>query len=382
MNNKVIIEVNNYIKRFIDKCIQNNINISNVKYLSNDKLTCLISFKDYKDLVKLNYQSHIKIIKYEGLNGLKKHLKENIYYYLLILLCFIYMDIITSYIIKIDIIHENKQIRNLINNELKENDITPYSLSKSFNELEKIKDNIIKNNPNKIEWLSITRNGMKYIINVEERKINNLKEDNTPQNIIATKDAQITKIISNRGEVLVRSGDLVKKGDILISGNIYLYDEIKGLTKAEGIVYGNVWYETNIKIPKEKEITKNTGRERYNLNINNKILLKNKYKLFKQDNIKELKILFFKIKIYKEIEYTKYNYKLSNKDIEIELNNSLKKAFNDKLKDRGKIINQKVLKKTENNSTIEYRIFVITNEIISTNSKIEIGDANDTTKSS
>ena len=381
MNNKIIIEVNNYINKFINKCIKNNINLYSINYKSNNKITCLIDFKDYKSLKKINYQSNIKIIKYEGLNGLKKHLKDNIYYYLLIILCFIYMDIITSYIVKIEIIHENTSIRTLIKKELEERDIKPYTLSLSFNELEQIKDSILKDNPNTLEWLSIIKDGMKYIIRAEERIINNQKEDNSPQNIIATKDALITKIIAKNGEVLVRTNDYVKKGDILISGNINLYDEIKGTTKAEGTIYGNVWYEVEIKIPLKKEIVKDTGKHRYNLTINNKLLLKNKYQLFRQENIKEIKILFFKIKIYKEIEYQIITYKLSNKDLDIELNNLLKESFNSKLKGRGTIISQKVLKKKQNNSTIDYRIFVITNEIISTSQKIETGDIFDTSKS-
>ena len=52
-----------------------------------------------------------------------------------------------------------------------------------------------------------------------------------------------------------------------------------------------------------------------------------------------------------------------------------------KLAGKGKIISQKVLKKDENDSTINYRVFVITNELINEYSYIEESDLNDTNQS-
>ena len=381
MNNKIIINVRDNINRFIKKCIDYQINISEINYLNDNELTCKIDLKDYKNIKKSNYYSHIKIIKYEGINGLKLHIKKYIYYYMLLLFCFIIMDILTSYIVKIDVIHENTKIRSLVKKELNNHGINEYSLAYSFDELQKIKEEILKDNPNTLEWMSITRVGMSYIVRIEERIINQKEENNLPRNIIASKDAMITKILTSKGESLVRSGDYVKKGDILISGNIKLYEEVKGSVSATGAVYGNVWYESEVKVPLEREIITDTGKSRYNLNINNKILLKNKYRYFKQNNIKELNILGFRIKIYKEIEYNKKLVRLTNEELEKEVLTKLQESFKEKLKDNGKIISQKVLKKAQNNSTIDYRVFVITNELISKYEYIPEGDKNDNTKS-
>ena len=381
MNNKIIINVKDNINRFINKCINYQINISEINYLNDNELTCKINLKDYKNIKKLNYYSYIRIVKYEGINGLKLHIKKYIYIYMLLLFCFIIMDILTSYIVKIDIIHENSKIRSLVKKELNNHGISEYSLAYSFDELQKIKEEILKDNPNTLEWMSITRVGMSYIVRIEERIINQKEKENRPRNIVASKDAMITKILTSKGESIVRSGDYVKKGDILISGNIKLYEEVKGMVPATGAVYGNVWYESEIKVPLEKEIINDTGKNRYNLNINNKILLKNKYRYFRQDNIKELNILGFKIKIYKEIEYNKKTIKLTNEELETEVFAKLQESFKEKLKDNGQIISQKVLKKTQNNSTINYRVFVITNELISKYEYIQEGDGNDTTKS-
>ncbi len=381
MNNKIIINVEGNLKRFINKCINYNINISNINYLNDDMLTCKIDIKDYKRIKKLNYYSNIKIIKYEGINGIKLHLKKYTYVYILLLFCFILMDILTSYIVKIDVIHENKRVRNLVSNELRNHGIEKYSLAYSFEELEKIKNDILNDNRNYLEWMSITRKGMSYIVHIEERILNEKEEEIKPRNIVAGKDAYITKIIATSGDVLVRSGDYVKKGDVLISGYINLYDEVKGYVAAKGIVYGDVWYESEVKVPYEKDIRIDTGKSRYNISINNKIFLKNKYPLFRQENIKELKILGFKIKIYKEVEYKIKKIKYTEKELDNEAFNLIKESFTEKLKENGQIISQKVLKKSVNNSTIDYRIFVITNELINKYEYIDGGEKNDTAKS-
>ena len=318
MNNRIVINVKENLNRFIKKCIDYKINIYDINYLSDDELTCKIDLNDYKTIKKLNYYSKFKINKYEGINGIKLHFKKYIYVYMLLLFCFFIMDTLTSYIVKIDIIHENSKIRSQVQKELKDHGIKKYALAYSFDELEKIKNEILKDNPNTLEWMSITRVGMSYIVRIEERIINEEAKEESPRNIVANKDALITKILATTGEPLVRSGNYVKKGDILISGNIYLYEEVKGKVSAEGAVYGDVWYESEVKVPYEKEEVLDTGKSRYNLNINNKILLKNKYKYFRQENIKELNILGFKIKIYKEVEYNKKIIKLTEEELEKE----------------------------------------------------------------
>lgn len=377
MNKMITIEVNNNIDKFINKCIINKIYLSNINYINKDKLTCNINILDYKKIKKLNYYSKIKIINYTGIYKYKELIKNNIFKIIIIILSFILMDILTSYIVDIEIVHSSKSIRNLIAKELDNNNIKKYNFSYSFNKLEKIKQNILNNNKDKLEWISITKDGMKYIVRCEERKIKDITEDVGYRNIIASKDAYITKIISTKGENLVRSGEYVKKGDILISGKIKLYEEVKGDTLATGSVYGNVWYNVSLEIPREENKKEYTGKERYNLNINDKIFLKNKYKYFTQDNIREIKILGLKIKIYKEKEYSYKKHILSEEEIENIINNKIKEKFND----IGTIISQKVLKKEVFNSTIDYRVFVICNELINEYQYYEKGDEIDTQSS-
>ena len=377
MNKQIKIEVTGSVNRFINKCISNKIYLSNISYIDNNKITCIINLDDYKKIKRLNYYSKIKIVSYVGINKLKEMIKNNIFYIIIFILAFILMDIITSYIVDIEVIHSSSSIRKLIYKELDNNNVKKYSFAYDFNELEKIQDNILINNKDKLEWISITKDGMKYIIRCEERKIKEINKESGYRNIVAKKDAYITKIISTKGVNLVRSGEYVKKGDVLISGEIKLYEEVKGDTLATGYVYGNVWYDVEVSIPKEENKKEYTGKSRFNININDKIFFKNKYKYFSQENIREIKILGLKIKFYKEKEYGYKKHILSDEEVENLVNDKIKEKFSN----IGTISSQKVLKKEINNSTIDYRVFVICNELINEYQYYEKGDASDTQSS-
>ena len=376
MNKRIYLEVSNELNRFIKKCIDNNINLYNISYVK-DKMVVLIDVKDYLKIKRLNYYSKIRVVKYDGLLNIKKIIKDNMFYISVIFLSFIWMNLLTNYIVDIEIIHSNSGIRRLLKEELDKNNVKRFSLAYSFEELDNITKKILADNKNNLEWVSIKKDGMKYIVRAEERIIKNEVVSDKPRDIVASKDAYITKVIGSKGNVLVRQGEYVKKGTVLISGKITLYEDVKGVTSASGSVYGNVWYECTVETPKEISSERLTGRKRYNLNVGNKILLRNKYQNFRQKNIREIKIFGLKIKFYKEEEVEIIKTKT---DDEYALNR-LKEEFDKKLNGKGVIIYQKVLKKEENNSTIKYRVFIITNELINAYSYFEESDINDTNQS-
>lgn len=376
MNKRIYLEVSNELNRFIKKCIDNNINLYNISY-KKDKIIVLIDVKDYLKIKRLNYYSKIRVVKYDGLLNIKKIIKDNMFYISVIFLSFIWMNLLTNYIVDIEIIHSNSGIRRLLKEELDKNNVKRFSLAYSFKELDNITKKILADNKNNLEWVSIKKDGMKYIVRAEERIIKSEVVSDKPRDIVASKDAYITKVISSKGNVLVRQGEYVKKGTVLISGKITLYEDVKGVTSASGSVYGNVWYECTVETPKEISSERLTGRKRYNLNVGNKILLRNKYQNFRQKNIREIKIFGLKIKFYREEEVEIIKTKT---DDEYALRR-LKEEFDKKLNGKGVIIYQKVLKKEENNSTIKYRVFIITNELINAYSYFEDSDINDTNQS-
>ncbi len=382
MNNYLIIRVENFKDRFLKKMIESNIYFYDVEYFDKDKLLVKIDLKDYKKVKRLAFFSKIKIVKYTGTKGIKKHVKKNLYLYFIAIFCFILTDVITSFIVRIDVIHENKTIRNLLKDELLKSGVKKYSLKKDFDTLEQIKNQILKDNKNNLEWLSITPEGMTYIVRAEERVITKIKKEIGFRHIISTKNALITKVVSSKGDVLVRSGDYVKKDQVLISGNITLYEEVKGNTLATGDVYGNVWYTTDINFPFYYEEKIYTDNKRSNLSINNKLLFKEKYQFYDKNNVKTINILGFKFSFYKEHEFKLKTKKYTSVDAEKRALKKIEEEFDTRLNKKGVVISQKVLKKTENNSTMSMSVFVVTNELISKELYYENGSEKNDTESS
>ena len=115
-------------------------------------------------------------------------------------------------IFKIEIIHSNKDIRNLLREELKKEGIKKYALKKEYKEVNKIKQKILNKYKDKIEWLEIESTGTKITVRVEERKIPDKKIEETPRNIIAKKKGVIKKVIAKRGDIVKDMDDYVEKG--------------------------------------------------------------------------------------------------------------------------------------------------------------------------
>ena len=105
--------------------------------------------------------------------------------------------------------------------------------------------------------------------------------------------AIIKEIKAEHGQIIKEINSYVKKGDTIISGNIMDNEVIKNTVPAEGVVYGEVWYEINITYPfvyqetKELENTKEVYVIKF-LNKNIELFNKNK---FKTKKIKEKNII-------------------------------------------------------------------------------------------
>lgn len=365
MNNKIKIEIPKD-KRILKLFKIFKINIYNIK--NKEQKNFIVINKS--DLTKISKITKYKIIQEYGLNNIIKQIKNNLRE-IIILAIFILMTTFISFlIVKINIITENNNIRNIIIEELEENNIENYTFHKNNKKLNEIKKEIKKNRSDVIEWINIKRNGMTYQINIEEKKIANKKEKKESCNIVATHEGTITRITAESGNVLVEQNQHVNKNDILISNETYFNEELKKIECANGKVYAKTWYTINISIPKKHKIKTKTKKNRFNIYIksNNKTI-----KIFKSrvNNPITKKLLILnifnkKIIIIKEYESTTKEIKYNKEEINKKTNDLIQEKMENILKNEGKIIEQKVLKKSEFNSTIDIEIFIIAEEIIST----------------
>lgn len=372
MSKFIVIKVTNNIKRFINKCTTNNFELYDINYLDKNNLIIKIKKEDLENIKKYNYYSEINVYKNMGFDYLLEKIKNLKYFIMCFILLFVLMILISNIILKINVIHSNKKIRELVTEELYSYGIKKYSYKKNFLELEQIKNKILKENKDKLEWISITNIGMTYIVRVEERIIDNIVQEHDFCNIISTKEALITNIYSNKGNIIVNKNDIVKKDDILISGELKLNEETKNFTCANGKVLGRVWYTTNISVKRDYTTKIKTGKERYNLIINHKVLRNKKYNKYDKKIILKNKWL----EIYKEIEYKETKKKYKENDAQEKALEEIDKKFKNKLGTRGKVIDKKILKKEINDKEIILEVFVTTEENISKQIKLDKNQIN------
>ena len=312
-NNKVKIIVYENSNKFLNYLVYHSIYYEDLTL--NDNYILTIDYEDYK---KISRRYKTKIIKYYGKRFIINYLDTNKYMLISLFISFLVLYLLTNTIFKININTNDEKLYNLINNSLKENNISIYKRKKSFKELKKIKNKILKNNEESLEWIEIKEKGCIYNVELTARvknKENN--SDNNPKDIVASKDGLIKYITSSSGVKLKDVNDYVKKGEVLISGNIIKgEDTLITQVRAKGKVYAEVWYTVNITIPFNYVEYVETGKviNHYYLDIaGKKFTLIGKYDSNFTMNTKDLVLekpyLFFKL--YKETK-REYKYKEFN----------------------------------------------------------------------
>lgn len=372
MNKYIIIRVTHDIKRFINKCNSYNIELYNIKYIDKDNIIVKIKKDDFDNIKIYNYYSNIEIYNKVGIDYYIHKINKLKYFILCFVIMIICMFLVSNIILKINVIHSNKKVRELVYSELYDNGIKIFSIKKDFNKLENIKNKILENNRDKLEWISITNIGMTYVVRVEERIIDNIKNEYDYCNVVATKEGIVTNIFSDKGDILVNVNDIVRKDDILITGNLIVNEETKNYTCASGRVMAKVWYTTNISLKRDYLKKDYTGKKRINFYINHKVLRNNKYSKFDKKYIINNKY----IKVYKELEYKEKKYKYNELDSVNKALLEIDNKFKNKLGDKGQIIDKKILNKSINNKEINIDVFVITLEDISKQIELNKEDIN------
>lgn len=296
--------INNYIKRLI----KNKINIIKLIPVSYKEVHLIVKYSEYKKISKYKSIYKISIINNYGTLKIKNTIKKNTILLVTFFISIMIMIGLSNLIFTIDIIHEDNSVRTLIRDELARNGIRKFTFKKKYNELERIENKILLDNKDRLEWIEIIETGTKYTVRVEERLLTKENKSFKYQDIVAKKDAIITKINASSGEKVKEVNDYVTKGVPIISGSITMPDNTTRLTKAVGSVYGEVWYQVTLDYPfvyKEEKITGKT-KNIYVLNFLNKRISFfdfEKYKSFKSKNKIIFKSTLANINFSKEHQY-------------------------------------------------------------------------------
>lgn len=365
------------IERFIKRLKSNNIDLLKIEYIKYNEINIIIYKKDYEKLLELKTIYDVNIKDIYGIIKVREVI--NIYKYLILFIAIGIMLLIflSNVIFNVEVIHNDKDLRNLILNELENYDIKKYKLKKNYDEIQAIKNDILTKYQDKIEWLEIEEQGTSYIIRVEPRIIPNNEVSYEKQNVVASKSAVIKKIIAKSGEVVKELNTYVNKGDIIISGYIYLNEEVKDTVKADGIVYGEVWYNVKVEYPyiysEIKE--KNNYQDVYVLKIFDKefefTFNKFKDKKIEENIILQNNILPIYLVKQRQQELEPISLLLTSEEAKDKAIEEAIKKMNEKLDGDEKIIDYKVLNFNVEEDKVILDVFFTVYENITGYSKIE-----------
>lgn len=295
-NNTINIKVHGRnIDRFIKKLYKSKIEILNLNIIDRNTVIIKVNLIDHDKVLKLKSIYEVDDIGYNGLIKFKKYLYRNRFLFFSLIIGYFIILFLSNIIFEVQIVHSNKEIRNLINKELINYDIKKYSFKKNYKKLSSITTKILKDNKDTIEWMSIENVGTKVIVKVEERKLNSDVITYPKQNIIATRSGIIRKVEAKNGVIIRNVNDYVTKGDVVISGEIMdTYGEkLMDTVSAIGKVYAEVWYTVDLEYPLIYKKEEKTGKVKnvYELQIFSK-----KFSLFDfnkyENSVDKEKVIF------------------------------------------------------------------------------------------
>lgn len=363
-------------KYFLRHLIVKKIKLYNI-IEDHDGISLTVDEVDYAKILKMKTSYNIKIVNRFGVAKLRYLLLKYKYILFFLFLTLGLMIILSHFIFFIDVIHSKEEIRELVENDLKEFGISKYKFRVSYAKKEEIRNKILEKEKDKIEWLEIDRIGTRYIVNVEERLIKDNKVDNEVRDIVAKKDAMILNIEAETGEIVRKKYEYVRKGDTIVSGTIKNKEDEVSKVKAEGKVYGEVWYSVTVELPKKYYEEKKTGKTSKALTLriaNKKISVPfskdNKSYISEDSPILENNLIPIKLVLETkhEVEIIDKEYNMDNSSSEaIKL---ATKKLEDRLDEQSMILSKKVLKKTLKNSKIIVEIFFKVRENITDYKKI------------
>ena len=336
----------------------------------------VVSASDYQKIMDIKTSCQITVLNRYGLLKIK-YLIYKYRIFLVVLLFFFGVLFFLSHIVfQIEVIHSNEEIQSIIYQDLEEFGIERFHFKVSYDEKEKIVEKILEKETDRIEWLEIEEVGTKYIIRVEERKKNQEEKECRPQSIVAKKDATILEIHAEEGEVVKKRFDYVQKGDVIISGLIYNKEEIVSKRCAKGQVFGEVWYQVTLEIPKHYHEEKVTGKKKHKFEVqflDHTYHLFSHYDTYQKKSISILSSRLLPIQLlfstYLETDVVDRQYTLENVDSFAFSLSEDKLAH--KLSKQDEMISKKILKKYEKDSKIVVEVFFRVKEDITDTVSIE-----------
>lgn len=352
---------------FLKKIVNKKIELYEVK-LGSKWLIIEVDSAGYKDICNIKTSYDIEIVDVKGILKVKEVISKYFFFILFFCIGIVINIFLSNIIFEVEVVHPSKYIRDIVYDDLEYRGIKKFAFKVSFNKKEQIEKAILEEEKKDIEWLEIESIGTKYVVKVEQRKLDKEKDKCNNRNIVAKKNAMIIDIIAESGEVIKKKNDYVLKDEIVISGVIHNKENIVNNKCAIGKIFGEVWYSVKVELPVEYVDVNVTGKNKYQLRfdfLDKKFILFNKFDTYKIDDLFVYKNKLLPVGVsfskYFETDVKKYTYTLNN------CNDKALSLAENKILDKlegASVVSKKVLKKEIKNSKIVVEVFVKVREDI------------------
>lgn len=368
----IIIEAQSMIpEKFINLLWKNNIEAKNIYKKNITTIIMEIKLQDYDAVEECSLRSgaKIRILERKGLSFFWLKFRKRTALVLGVFLFIAMLYYLSTFIWGIDI----ETDKNLSPYEIRQQLYT-YGIKVGVNKGDlnvfELENKFRKNNDN-IMYISIRPEGSRLKVKVSQNvPPPQIITDDTPCNLVAKRDGEISRVFTSAGTAMVKSGAIVKKGQLLVKGeqgkegNVYQ-------VHAKGEVVANTFYESIKEVVVKGVKKERTGKfiRNYFIEIGGKqIYIKNTLNNFKNyDRIVDNKLVIKEETIYEvnEVPFA-LDAKVVADETSKELYNKLSAGLSKSIKIKDKIVESEPL-----GNSIRVRVAIIAEENIALEEKIQ-----------
>lgn len=356
------------IERLINKLIRNEISIWNVRRHGSETVIFQMKLKDIKKMRIISRESgcKMKFLNRIGAPFLYKHLHKNSGIFIGSIVFIVVILILSNMVWGVEIKGANPATEYKIRKELDKMGIETGKLQFFIDDVENIQRQLT-HNIQVITWVGVELKGTTFHLEVVEKKEPKKIEEMGPQNLVAKKEAVITKIFVEKGQQLVNANDHVSKGELLVAGTIGKEGQTE-LVSAKGEIIGETWYKSNVELPLQStfQVFNGNEKEKHSVKLGNVNIPfwgfgKPKYKEFETEmSAKNIRFLKWELPIsfvnttFRESEQVTRTY--SNEEAVEIAKEIARKDIKSQLSEDANIKGEKVLQQAIENGKVKLAI--------------------------
>ena len=253
-----------YPERFLNRCIENRIDVWGIKRISDEKIICYMKVEDAKKIRPLLRMTNCKVTfsHRHGLPFFMKRMTKRAGFVTGIIVFLLLLFVFSNMVWRVDVKGASPQVEHELRQVVEQMGIKRGTFQFSLPTVEVIQRDVTELVKG-ATWIGVRQKGTTFEFEVVEQQLPEEVERYSPRHLIAKKEAIIHKIFVEHGQAQVVPNDFVRKGDLLVSGFIGKEDsEEKELVPAKAVVLGEVWYKSDVIVPLESSFTALTGEKK------------------------------------------------------------------------------------------------------------------------